>query len=48
MLGGVPNYVHLKAAGMEHEDKEYIVVGVSSIDRQIKSSQSGLTNEVLL
>ena len=48
MLGGVPNYVHLKAAGMEHEDKKYIVVGVSSIDRQIKSSQSGLTNEVLL
>ncbi|MBQ7186264.1 MAG: EAL domain-containing protein [Ruminococcus sp.] len=48
MLGGVPNYVHLKAAGMEHEGKKYIVVGVSSIDRQIKSSQSGLTNEVLL
>ena len=48
MLGGVPNYVHLKAAGMEHEDKKYIVLGVSSIDRQIKSSQSGLTNEVLL
>ncbi len=39
LFGGVPNYVHLKATTMADKKDPHIVIGISSIDAQVRREQ---------
>ena len=39
MINGTPNYVHMKAMRMEDKTDHHIVIGVSSIDAQMRRDQ---------
>ena len=40
MFGGVPTYVHMKATSMRDQEDSHIVIGVSSIDEQMKAREA--------
>ena len=39
MFKGVPTYVHLKITRMIEEESRYVVIGISSVDAQMKREQ---------